>query len=222
MENKDNSERIERFLREQMSPEENDAFLNDLKNDKGLREEAQMMALMIKEMKEEQARQSEKLTEDVLAEEKQAKKARIISMVRWPLSIAAMFILIFGATLLWNRQSDSEILFNEYYQPYVVQGERGGDDDAIKEELANLYNKVGTEDDVTPIITRLQTIYDNILSNNVDYAEYIYYEKDIVKYLALAYIKNDDLDKAKRLLKPYAEDGDNEATEIIKAIDSLK
>ena len=222
MENKDNSERIERFLREQMSPEENDAFLNDLKNDKDLREEAQMMALMIKEMKEEQIKQSEKLTEDVLAEEKQAKKARIISMVRWPLSIAAMFILIFGATLLWNRQSDSEILFNEYYQPYVVQGERGGDDDAIKEELANLYNKVGTEDDVTPIITRLQTIYDNILSNNVDYAEYIYYEKDIVKYLALAYIKNNDLDKAKRLLKPYAEDGDDEAAEIIKAIDSLK
>ena len=205
-----------------MSPEENDAFLNDLKNDKDLREEAQMMALMIKEMKEEQIKQSEKLTEDVLAEEKQAKKARIISMVRWPLSIAAMFILIFGATLLWNRQSDSEILFNEYYQPYVVQGERGGDDDAIKEELANLYNKVGTEDDVTPIITRLQTIYDNILSNNVDYAEYIYYEKDIVKYLALAYIKNNDLDKAKRLLKPYAEDGDDEADEIIKAIDSLK
>jgi len=222
MANKDNSERIERFLREQMSPEENDAFLNDLKNDKDLREEAQMMALMIKEMKEEQIKQSEKLTEDVLAEEKQAKKARIISMVRWPLSIAAMFILIFGATLLWNRQSDSEILFNEYYQPYVVQGERGGDDDAIKEELANLYNKVGTEDDVTPIITRLQTIYDNILSNNVDYAEYIYYEKDIVKYLALAYIKNNDLDKAKRLLKPYAEDGDDEADEIIKAIDSLK
>ena len=222
MANKDNSERIERFLREQMSPEENDAFLNDLKNDKDLREEAQMMALMIKEMKEEQIKQSEKLTEDVLAEEKQAKTARIISMVRWPLSIAAMFILIFGATLLWNRQSDSEILFNEYYQPYVVQGERGGDDDAIKEELANLYNKVGTEDDVTPIITRLLTIYDNILSNNVDYAEYIYYEKDIVKYLALAYIKNDDFDKAKRLLKPYAEDGDDEAAEIIKAIDSLK
>ena len=222
MANKDNSERIERFLREQMSPEENDAFLNDLKNDKDLCEEAQMMALMIKEMKEEQIKQSEKLTEDVLAEEKQAKTARIISMVRWPLSIAAMFILIFGATLLWNRQSDSEILFNEYYQPYVVQGERGGDDDAIKEELANLYNKVGTEDDVTPIITRLQTIYDNILSNNVDYAEYIYYEKDIVKYLALAYIKNNDLDKAKRLLKPYAEDGDDEAAEIIKAIDSLK
>lgn len=212
-----------RFLREQMSPEENEAFLNDLRSDKDLREEAQMMALMIKEMKEEQTRQSEKLTEDVLAEEKQAKNAKIISMVRWPLSIAAMFILIIGATLLWNRQSDADALFNEYYQPYVVQGEsRGGEDLAIKEELSSLFNKVGTEDDVTPIINRLQIIYDKILSNNVDYAEYSNYEPDIVLYLALAYIKTNDLDKAKKLLKPYAENGDDDAIKIIKTIDSLK
>lgn len=223
MANKDNGERIERFLREQMSPEENEAFLNDLRSDKDLREEAQMMALMIKEMKEEQTRQSEKLTEDVLAEEKQAKNAKIISMVRWPLSIAAMFILIIGATLLWNRQSDADALFNEYYQPYVVQGEsRGGEDLAIKEELSSLFNKVGTEDDVTPIINRLQIIYDKILSNNVDYAEYSNYEPDIVLYLALAYIKTNDLDKAKKLLKPYAENGDDDAIKIIKTIDSLK
>lgn len=223
MANKDNGERIERFLREQMSPEENEAFLNDLRSDKDLREEAQMMALMIKEMKEEQTRQSEKLTEDVLAEEKQAKNAKIISMVRLPLSIAAMFILIIGATLLWNRQSDADALFNEYYQPYVVQGEsRGGEDLAIKEELSSLFNKVGTEDDVTPIINRLQIIYDKILSNNVDYAEYSNYEPDIVLYLALAYIKTNDLDKAKKLLKPYAENGDDDAIKIIKTIDSLK
>ena len=53
MVNKDNSERIERYLREQMTPEENEVFLNELRNDKELREEAQMMALLIKEMKEE-------------------------------------------------------------------------------------------------------------------------------------------------------------------------
>jgi hypothetical protein len=144
-------------------------------------------------------------------------------MVRWPLSIAAMFILIIGATLLWNRQSDADALFNEYYQPYVVQGEsRGGEDLAIKEELSSLFNKVGTEDDVTPIINRLQIIYDKILSNNVDYAEYSNYEPDIVLYLALAYIKTNDLDKAKKLLKPYAENGDDDAIKIIKTIDSLK
>ena len=214
----DNYNRLEKYLSEQMTPEESEEFLNDLRNDKELCEEVQTTALMIKALKEEQAKQDTEIIEEVLAVEKRAK---IIRMVRWSMSIAAMFIIIFGATLLWNKQSDSEILFNEYYQPYVVQGERGGDDNTIKEELANLYNRVGTEDDVTPIISRLQTIYDNILSNNVDYAEYINYEKDIVKYLALAYIKNDNLEKAKKLLKPNAEDGDDEAAEIIKAIDSL-
>lgn len=215
MENKDNSERIERFLREQMSPEENDAFLNDLKNDKDLREEAQMMALMIKEMKEEQIKQSEKLTEDVLAEEKQAKKARIISMVRWPLSIAAMFILIFGATLLWNRQSDTDALFTEYYSSYTLQGESRGGDSEVEKELAVLFNQVGTEKDISTVIDKLQMIYDSVDSEY----EYSLYTDDIAWYLALAYLKVDKPEKSKELLKPLAENGNDLAIKLLNAIE---
>ncbi len=215
MENKDNSERIERFLREQMSPEENDAFLNDLKNDKDLREEAQMMALMIKEMKEEQIKQSEKLTEDVLAEEKQAKKARIISMVRWPLSIAAMFILIFGATLLWNRQSDTDALFTEYYSFYTLQGESRGGDSEVEKELAVLFNQVGTEKDISTVIDKLQKIYDSVDSEY----EYSLYADDIAWYLALAYLKVDKPEKSKELLKPLAENGNDLAIKLLNAIE---
>ena len=214
MENKDNSERIERFLREQMSPEENDAFLNDLKNDKDLREEAQMMALMIKEMKEEQIKQSEKLTEDVLAEEKQAKKARIISMVRWPLSIAAMFILIFGATLLWNRQSDTDSLFSQYYSPYSLQGESRGGDSDVEKELAILFNQVGTEKDLSTVIDKLQKIYDSIDSEY----EYSLYTNDIAWYLALAYLKEGNTEKAKELLKPLAENGHEKAITLVEKL----
>ena len=218
----DNSERIDKFLKKQLSQEENKRFLDDIRDDDNLRKEAQITALMIQELQERQAKEDAPIIEDVLASKKKTKIVRL----RWSLSIAAMFILIFGTTLLWNRQSDTDKLFNECYKPYVVQGEaRGGEDEAVKEELADLYNKVGTEDDVTPIITRLQTIYDNILANNDDYAEYSHDEKNIVIYLALAYIKNHDLDKAEKLLKPYAEDGedgDDEAAEIIKAIDSIK
>jgi hypothetical protein len=214
MENKDNSERIERFLREQMSPEENDAFLNDLKNDKDLREEAQMMALMIKEMKEEQIKQSEKLTEDVLAEEKQAKKARIISMVRWPLSIAAMFILIFGATLLWNRQSDTDALFTEYYSSYTLQGESRGGDSEVEKELAVLFNQVGTEKDISTVIDKLQKIYDSVDSEY----EYSLYADNIAWYLALAYLKVDKPEKSKELLKPLADNGNGEARELYEAL----
>jgi hypothetical protein len=215
MENKDNSERIERFLREQMSPEENDAFLNDLKNDKDLREEAQMMALMIKEMKEEQIKQSGKLTEDVLAEEKQAKTARIISMVRWPLSIAAMFILIFGATLLWNRQSDTDALFTEYYSSYTLQGESRGSDSEVEKELAMLFNQVGTEEDISTVIDKLQKIYDSVESEY----EYSLYANDIAWYLALAYLKVDKPEKSKELLKPLAENGNDLAIKLLNAIE---
>ena len=215
----DNSERIDKFLKKQLSQEDNERFLDDIRDDDDLRKEAQITALMIQELQERQAKDDAPIIEDVLASKKKTKIIRL----RWSLSIAAMFILIFGATLLWNRQSDTDKLFNECYKPYPVQGEpRGEEDLAIKEELISLYNKVGTEDDVTPVINRLQTIYDNILSNNVDYTEYSYDEKNIVLYLALAYIKNDDLDKAKSLLRPYAEGGDDEANRIIKAIDSFK
>ncbi len=214
MENKDNSERIERFLREQMSPEGNESFLNDLKSDKNLREEAQMMALMIKEMKEEQSRQSEKLTEDVLAEEKKVKKAKTISMVRWPLSIAALFILIFGATLLWNRQSDTDALFTEYYSSYTLQGESRGGDSEVEKELAVLFNQVGPEKDVSTVINKLQKIYDSIDSEY----EYSLYANDIAWYLALAYLKDDKPEKAKELLKSLVANGHEKAIALTKEL----
>ena len=215
MVNKDNSERIERYLREQMIPEENEAFLNDLKSDKELREEAQMMALLIKEMKEEQAKQSENLTEEVLAEEKQAKKTELISKVRWSLSIAAMFILIFGVTLLWNRQSDTDALFTNYYSPYTLQGESRGGDSDVEKELAVLFNQVGTEKDVSIVIDKLQKIHDSIDSEY----EYSLYADYITWYLALAYLKDDKPEKAKIVLKPLVENGNNLAIKLLKAIE---
>ena len=57
----DNSERIERFLRDQMSEEENAAFVSDLRSDPALREQAQIMALLIKGMKEERKEQERDL-----------------------------------------------------------------------------------------------------------------------------------------------------------------
>lgn len=214
----DNSERIDKFLRKQMTPEENNNFLNDLKNDAQLRKEAQMTALMIQELQERQAKEDSEIIEDVL---KSKKKAKTIRMVRWSLSIAAMFILLFGATTLWNRPSNTEVLFNEYYTPFVYQPDRSGGDETIKKELAELYNKVGTEKDITPIIARLQTIYDGIQSNSDDYADYSYYENDIAWYLTLAYIKDNNINKAKELLQPLVDNNDAEAIKLMAEIEDL-
>ena len=124
---KDNSERIERYLREQMTPEENEAFLNDLKHDKDLLEEAQMIALLIKDMKEEQAKQDAALTESIVSEQRLS-RAKTIRLVKWIGSIAVMFIIIFGATQLWYSPSDTDVLFAEYYSPYDASSVRGDDD----------------------------------------------------------------------------------------------
>ncbi len=216
---KDNSERIERYLREQMTPEENEAFLNDLRNDKELREEAQMMALLIKDLKEEQKKQEESIKQEILTS-KGNSTAKTIRLVKWIGSIAAMFILLFGANQ-WYTSYKIDKVYDAYYTPYDASVARGGDDEAIKQELAELYNKVGTEKNVTSVISRLQTIYDGIQSGSEDYADYTYYENDIAWYLALAYIKDHNLDKATVLLKPLADKDNPEAEDLLNRITNL-
>lgn len=207
--------RLEKYLREQMTPEENEEFLNDLRNDKELCEEMQTTVLMIKTLKEDQAKQDAEIIEEVLASKK---KAKIITMVRRTLSIAAMIILIFGVTTLWNRQSDTDALFEQYYVSPEVSSPRGGDDEAVQQELTNLYIKIGTGEDIIPIINRLQTIHDNIVADNEDYDEYKYSQNTIDWYLALAYIKNENFEKAQKLLKPLADNGDEKAKKLYEAL----
>ena len=214
----ENYNRLEKYLSEQMTPKENEEFLNDLRNDKELCEEVQTTALMIKVLKENQAKQDAEIIEEVLASKK---KAKIITIVRRTLSIAAMIILIFGVTTLWNRQSDTDALFKQYYVSPEVSSPRGGDEDTVKQELTNLFIKIRTEKDITPIIDRLQTIHDNIVADNEEYDEYKYSQNTIDWYLALAYIKNENLDKAKELLKPLADNGDKDAIKLFNAIASL-
>ncbi len=125
---------------------------------------------------------------------------------------------------LWNKQSDADVLyaqadiiFEQHYSPYVLQGEpRGGDSD-VEKELSTLFNQIGTEKDVTPVIEKLQKIHDSIDSEY----EYSLYADDIVWYLALAYLKGHNLEKAKELLKPLAENGHEEAITLLKAIEAF-
>ena len=202
-----------------MTPEENKAFLNDLQTDKVLREEAQIMALLIKEMKEEQARHDEAITQEILASGRSA-TTKTIRLVKWLGSIAAMFILLFGANQ-WYSSYKIDKVYDAYYTPYDVSLARGGNDETVKKELAELYNKVGTEKDVTPIITRLQSIYDGIQANSDDYSDYAYYENDIAWYLALAYIKDHNLEKAKEMLKPLADNDVSDAKRLLKDMDGI-
>lgn len=220
----DFSERIESFLRGTMSAEEEIAFKQEIKENPELHNQAKAMTLLIRGLQTKN-----KATEKAIIQENTIPAAASIRpktrpiILWWACSIAAMFILIFGVTTLWNKQSDTDALFNQYYTSYDTSLSRGGDDETIIIELADLYNKIETEKDMTPIITRLQTIYNNIQANNEDGIDYYFYENDIAWYLALAYVKDSQIDKAKSILEKIKQDNPDtplcrKAEELIKKL----
>ena len=209
MEQIDHSERIDRFLRKQMTSEERNAFLEDLQKDKDLREEAQITAMLIQELNEERSKQEQEIAQEIRMAKSSKKNKRIIY---WVGSIAAMFILLFGSVRFYQiKQMDN--LFNEYYSPYESQGmSRGGDDD-VEKELANLFNQIETEEDVAPTLQKLQSIYDKIDSEY----EYSLYADDISWYLALGYIKVHDIEKANSILHAiHLDDDESELGQKVK------
>ena len=151
--------------------------------------------------------------------------AKTISIVCWSLSIAAMFILIFGVIItLWNKQNNTDVLyaqadniFEQHYSPYTLQGDSRGNDSDVEIKLSVLFNQVGTEKDISPVIEKLQKIHDSIDSEY----EYSLYADDITRYLALAYLKAHNINKAKELLKPLADNGHEEAITLLKAIEAF-
>ena len=220
MEKIDNSERIDRFFREQMSLEERNAILEDLKNDKELREEAQITALLIQELKEERSKQEQEIAQEIRREKSFIASRRVIY---WVGSIAALFVLFFGSVRFYQmRQMDN--LYGEYYvlAPDYEQASgnsrSANDDEEVKTQLADLFNQVGTTEDVTPTIQKLQSICDSIDSEY----EYSRYANDIRWYLALAYLKDHQKDKSIELLRIIVRNNPDFDVEQKKAKDLLK
>ena len=202
----DNSERIDNFLREQMTPEENEAFLHDMETDEALRQEVLLTAQMIQQLHERQVRDDDDIIAEVVATRKTARRARIIRMVKWLGSVAAMLFLVFGIWLYQSAPSggiDYIALADKYYTETSAPTYRSGLTDA-DEELADLFEQVGTSGDMSAVISRLQAIYDDIDS------EYAYRvdgnDVRIAWHLALAYLKDNQPHKATKLLRTITTD----------------
>lgn len=202
----ENSERIDKFLREQMTPEENEAFLRDMETDEALRKEVQLTALMIQELHERQACEDADIIAEVVAARRSDRKARIVRMVKWVGSVAAMLLLVFGI-YIYQSGSSNEIdyiaLADKYFTETPIPTFRGGQTDA-DEELSDLFAQVGSRADIAPVVSRLQAIYDHLDS------EYAYRANGndirIAWYLALAYLKDCQPDKATPLLHAIVAD----------------
>lgn len=188
-------ERIESFLRGTMTEEEETNFKQEIKADPELRSHVMATISLIKGIRDKDAAE-----EKAIIQNNTKNKAR--TLLWWACSIAAIFAIFFGyqKDRRFNELSD---MVSPYYSEYSLSDYTRGDVDSITvAHLYTLFNNIKEQRNVRSIIAELEPIYANIDSDFT----YSAYANDIAMNLALAYIKNDQTEKAAIILKKLIED----------------
>ena len=129
--------------------------------------------------------------------------------------IAAVFALFFGIQID-KRFKELNDTLSPYYTHYALDEVSRGDlDSATTAHLYDLFNQIQESRSVSDIIKELEPIYNSF---DDDYT-YNAYTNDIAWNLALAYVKDDQIDKAITILQKLK--ADNPDTPIYIKADAL-
>lgn len=205
-------DRIDAFIRGMMTEEEEAAFKQEIQDDPGLRAHVLATVSLIKGIRTQNAEK-----ERTLIQPQQNNKVR--TLVWWATSIAAVFAIFFGYSKD-KRYNELSALVSPYYTEYSMDDYARGDIDSTK--VANLYtlfNNIQNQRHVSSIIAELEPIYTS-LEHDFTYSAYA---NDIALNLALAYIKDDQADKAIPILDKLEKDNPDtpiaaKAQKILKEI----
>lgn len=209
-------ERIESFLRGEMSAEEEAAFKQEIKANPELRDRAKAMTSLIRGL---QAKNTAK--ERAVIKENTA-KSKVRPILWWACSVAAVFAVIFGV-YKDRRYNMLDATVSPYYTEYDMSDISRGDVDSVN--IVNLYmlfSQIQDSRNVSNIVKELEPIYRSL------YDDFTYYPwaNDIAWNLALAYVKDDQIDKAISVLEKLKQDNPdtplyNKADELMKKLKEL-
>lgn len=220
-----------RFLKKQLTSEEEAQYLNKLKEIPALRKRAQVIALAVEQMGEVSKEASRDLIGRI-GKQSEAAFRRVAQLparqVRlWPrvarYAAAASVIFFVGFGGYKYYQYDQTIsLGAEYYQPMDAIY-RSPEDNTIK-ELAKVFKNVETGDNLTETITQLTKFYS--LAKSDEYSDYSLYTVDIAWNLAIAHLKDNDRKAAIKILEEIIQDNQgkaiaDKAAELIKKIEKI-
>lgn len=195
-------ERIELFLKGKMNPTEAESFKLELKDNKELRNKAKVVALMVKAMKESSSKQDERIINEITGKQK---KSRIITLSYRITAIAACLCIIFSITDYQFRKSNTLDLAVQYSGKYLMDEssfrDRGS---AIQNELFTLSDQIKEKQDLTKIISRLDSMF--VTASSEGFNEYTSYHEQIGKCLVVAYLQNNERGKAIKLLEDLIEE----------------
>ena len=225
-------ERIEAFLRGEMSAEEETAFKQEIRQNPELRSRAMAMTSLIKVLHDQNsAREANIIRENApqghfhIVADKEiplTPKPRVRPILWWACSVAAVFALFFGI-YKDHRYRTLDSTVSPYYTEYDMNDISRGDVDSVAiAHLYTLFSQIQQNRNMSSIIKELEPIY-NTLDDDFTYSPW---SNDIAWNLALAYVKDDQIDKAIYILQKLKVDNPdtpiyNKADELIKKLQDL-
>ena len=205
-------ERIDAFIRGAMTEEEEATFKQEIQASPELRSQVLATLALVKGIRTQEAEKEKTLIN-------KGTKNRTRTIMLWACSIAALFVVIFGVRNELRYRELSAIV-SPYYSVYSMDDYSRGDVDSVTvAHLYTLFNNIQTQRNVSDIIKELEPIYATL---DTDFT-YSAYANDIALNLALAYIKDNQIDKAIPVLKKLEQDNPDtpiaaKAREILKKL----
>jgi len=206
-----NDERISRYMEGKMNVDEESSFMEELKNNEELRNQAISQARLVKGMK-----QVDKELKDAFREANEQTIRKIANeavggnnkSARW-LAIAASIVFIVFVGFKSYDYYDTTSLGREYANTFptstIIRGEANTDVDT---ELTMLFNNVAEGKDLDNTTSRLKTLWE--LSKQESYNDYTDYSPYIGWNLAIGYLRNYEKTMARNVLYEMETMYDNE------------
>ena len=196
-----NDERISRYMKGVMNADEESAFMEELKNNEDMRNQAIAQARLVKGMKQvdkelkDAFREADEQTIKKIANEAIGGKNK---SARW-LAIAASIVFIVFVGFMSYDYYDTTSLGRKYANTFptttIIRGEANADVDT---ELTMLFNNVAEGKDLDNTTSRLKTLWEQAKQDT--YNDYTDYSPYIGWNLAIGYLRNYEKAKAKEIL----------------------
>lgn len=225
-------ERINSFLRGEMSSEDETLFMDELKSNEELRNKAVATARLAKAMKTVGEENDSLVKEALLTSDDHDIEMIVNNVTRKRSKVLTLRILSVAASILilvisgWHYY-DYRVttgLGNEYEMMFESSSfVRGVDTGSVEKELHLLFAKVKSGDDSDNTIKRLSLLWE--LSTMETYNDYTDYAPQIGWNLAIAYLKDNDKGNAIAVLtklESMAEDGTVIKNKCIELNNKLK
>ncbi len=210
-------DRIALFLKGKMTPQEEQVFMQELKNNPELKARAVALARLVKGMKEVGRFQDEDVIGAILAADENdvkslarnatTRKVNVVpmrTMAKW-LSMAASILLVVWLGIGYHDYRTTTGLGEEYGTMFSTsQLTRGaGEPSEVDTRLAQLFDNVANKNDLDNTLHELSLCWE--LSTQEAYNDYTDYAPEIGWNLAIGYLKDNNRKQAKATLEKLTE-----------------